>query len=425
MLGIRQTRRMWSDFDARRAAAGLNHPNSIAVYDWGVHGGTYFIVTEYVAGATLKKVIQRRGPRPEHEALSISIAAAVASALQAAHERGTVHRDVKPHNVLLDPHGNVKVIDFGIARATAESQLTETGTVLGSVHYASPEQIERGTADARSDLYSLGVVLFELLTGQVPYAGESAAAIEWQQVHAHVPSVRSFRPEVSPRAEAIVRSALAKNPEDGFESAAAMRSALPNADAEPAVPIHSAETAVLSGLSTPPAETTMLPGPSTPPAPPPARPASTPTERQRSAGGLVAALSAAGISLLLAALLFTQGRWPDRLVAQAPANGDRPAGVLGIGATPADASPAALAGSAASPKPKPAPTLPAAAPTSGPSPVATAAPTPQPALQPTPQPPPASSPPPAPTATSPANQALPPSPQATPVPQAALAGEAA
>jgi len=152
-----------------RAAAGLGHPNVVAVYDWGRDGGAYYLVMEYVDGENLRQLLDRRGPLPEDEALGI--AAAVAEALEAAHARGIVHRDVKPHNVMIDGRGRVKVGDFGIAQASDAATLTTTrSSVLGSAYYLSPEQARGQHVDARSDLYSLGVLLYELLAGRRPWA---------------------------------------------------------------------------------------------------------------------------------------------------------------------------------------------------------------------------------------------------------------
>jgi len=207
-----------------QAAAGLNHRNIVAVYDWGAHEHTYFIAMEHIPGSTLKEVINRRGARPEQEALEI--AAEVASALAAAHARGVVHRDVKPHNILLDPVGSIKVADFGIARAVGATALTDTGTIIGSASYASPEQIQRGPVDARSDLYSLGAVLFELLAGKPPFTGDSAVAIAWQHVHETPPDLATLIPSISSGAAALVAKALAKNPADRFQTASEMHKSL-------------------------------------------------------------------------------------------------------------------------------------------------------------------------------------------------------
>jgi serine/threonine-protein kinase len=204
-----------------RAAAALNHPNVVKVYDWGEADGTHFLVMEYVRGATLREVLRERGRLPEAEALGI--AAQVAEALQAAHEQGLVHRDVKPDNVLLDEDGRARVADFGIARAFGAAHLTTDNVVLGSAHYLAPEQVQGRPVDHRADLYSLAAVLYELLTGRPPVQGDSAVAVALQHVVAPPPPPRSLRPDLSPLSEAVVLQGLAKDPADRYASAQAMR----------------------------------------------------------------------------------------------------------------------------------------------------------------------------------------------------------
>jgi serine/threonine protein kinase len=217
-----------------RAAAALNHPNIVAVYDWGdvplPHAESshlYFIVMEYVPGANLKEVLAQGGPLPEGEALSI--AAQAAAALHAAHQQGVVHRDVKPHNILLTADGRAKMTDFGIAFAPGATQLTSTNIILGTVHYLSPEQAQGKKVDARSDVYSLGAVLYELLTGQELFAGSSSLEVALQHVNSPAPSPRSLRRDISSATEAIVRRALTKNPSKRYQSAEDMRLALEEA----------------------------------------------------------------------------------------------------------------------------------------------------------------------------------------------------
>ncbi len=207
-----------------QAAAALNHPNIVTIYDTGATDDTYYIVMEYVPGPNLKERIRERGPLAEHDALVIG--AQVAAALGAAHAHHLIHRDIKPHNVLLTPVGSAKVTDFGIARAAGASQLTATQTVMGSAHYLSPEQALHQPLDGRSDLYSLGVVLYEALTGRVPFDGDSLVAVAMRQVHDPPPSMRHINANISPRAESVVMRAMAKDPAARYQSAAEMEAAL-------------------------------------------------------------------------------------------------------------------------------------------------------------------------------------------------------
>jgi len=207
-----------------QAAAALNHPNIVTIYDTGTTDDTYFIVMEYVPGPNLKEIIRAHGPLPEGDALTIG--AQVAAALGVAHAHHLIHRDIKPHNILRSPEGSAKVTDFGIARAAGASQLTATQTVMGTAHYLSPEQALHQPLDGRSDLYSLGVVLYEALTGRVPFDGDSLVAVAMSQVHDSPPPMRQIKPDISPRAEAVVMRALAKDPAARYQSAAEMGAAL-------------------------------------------------------------------------------------------------------------------------------------------------------------------------------------------------------
>src|SRR3712207_729939 len=164
-----------------RNAASLSHPNIVSVYDRGrTEDGAYYIVTERVTGGTLKERVLKEGPLPPQEAVTIALQ--VAQALRAAHEHGVVHRDIKPQNVLLTQTGEVKVTYFGIARATASSTMTKTGFVMGTAHYLSPEQALGEPAGPQSDLYSLGVVFYEMLTGEVPYTADTPVGVAMKHV---------------------------------------------------------------------------------------------------------------------------------------------------------------------------------------------------------------------------------------------------
>jgi beta-lactam-binding protein with PASTA domain len=217
------------DFFARfrqeaQSAASLNHPGVVAVYDYGTDEVGPYIVMELVDGEDLATIIRRTGALPARQAARI--AAQAARAIAAAHERGFVHRDIKPGNILVTRDGRVKVADFGIARALAESSLTMPGTTLGSVHYFSPEQARGELAAPASDIYSLGIVLFELLTGQRPWRGDTAAAIATARLSGVVPSPSAVKAGIPPVLEAITRRALAPRPEDRFAAAADMAEAL-------------------------------------------------------------------------------------------------------------------------------------------------------------------------------------------------------
>jgi serine/threonine protein kinase len=197
-----------------RAVAQLSHPNIVTVIDRGQADGRQFIVFEYVDGQTLKEIVQERGPLPVREAVELAIG--IARGLAFAHAGGLVHRDVKPQNVLLNGDGKPKVTDFGIARSLDVEGVTQTGTVLGTSHYIAPEQASGRPVDAQTDVYSLGAVLYELLTGEPPFDGESFVAVALKHVHERPPSVLERRPDCPLRLAAAVERALAKEPADRF-----------------------------------------------------------------------------------------------------------------------------------------------------------------------------------------------------------------
>jgi eukaryotic-like serine/threonine-protein kinase len=200
-----------------RAVAQLSHPNIVTVIDRGEQDARQFIVFEFVPGENLKQLVGRTGPLPEREAIRLALQ--VARALAFAHGQGLVHRDVKPQNVLLTDEGRAKVTDFGIARSLdVAGGLTQTGTVMGTSDYISPEQARGSQVDELSDVYSLGAVLYELLTGELPFSGDNFVAVAMKHINEPPPSVRERRPDVSPRLDAAVRRAMAKSPGDRFRS---------------------------------------------------------------------------------------------------------------------------------------------------------------------------------------------------------------
>jgi serine/threonine-protein kinase len=240
------------DFSSRfrqeaQAAASLSHPNVVTVYDYGEDPSGPFIVMELVDGEDLATILRRSGALPARQAARI--AAGVARALAAAHASGIVHRDVKPGNVLIGRDGRVKVVDFGIARAVAEAQLTRPGTTLGSVHYFSPEQARGDPATAASDIYSLGIVLYEMLTGVRPWEGDSAASVALARLSGPVPDPASVRGTVPPELAATTRTALAREPADRFASASAMADAL--TVGSPTVGAPAAGSAAAAGAAAP------------------------------------------------------------------------------------------------------------------------------------------------------------------------------
>ncbi|MDA0184235.1 PASTA domain-containing protein [Solirubrobacter phytolaccae] len=217
-----------------QAAAGLTHPNIVGVFDRSEWEGTPYIAMELVDGQTLKELVTERGPLPPH--IAVGLVEQILRALAYAHRRGIVHRDIKPQNVILDPEGEAKVADFGIARA-GHSEMTQTGSIVGTVQYLSPEQANGHPVDRRSDLYSAGIVLYELLTGQVPFDGEAPVSIALKHVNERPVPPGQLRPGIPPALEAVVLRALEKDPNLRFQSAEEFIAALEQARHAPTRPI--------------------------------------------------------------------------------------------------------------------------------------------------------------------------------------------
>jgi serine/threonine-protein kinase len=225
--------------EAKNAAA-LSHPNIVSIYDRGEAEGTYYIAMEHLDGRTLKELIVARGPAPVR--IAIDYTKQILDALRFAHRHGIVHRDIKPHNVLVDSDGRLKVTDFGIARAGA-SQMTEAGSIVGTAQYLSPEQARGGHVDQRSDLYSVGVVLYELLTGTVPFTGDSPVEIAMKHLSAKPEPPSTKRPDLPHDIDLLVMRAIAKDPDDRYQDADEMEADLERVERGVGVTAQTAEAA--------------------------------------------------------------------------------------------------------------------------------------------------------------------------------------
>jgi beta-lactam-binding protein with PASTA domain/predicted Ser/Thr protein kinase len=250
-------------------AAGLSHPNIVSIYDRGEAEGTYYIAMEYLSGRSLKELIVGRGPTPIR--IAIDYTRQILAALGFAHRHGIVHRDIKPHNVVVDADGRVKVTDFGIARSGA-SQMTEAGSIIGTAHYLSPEQARGSPVDQRSDVYSVGIVLYEMLTGKVPFTGESPLEIAMKHLSEVPVPPSELRDDVPEDLDLIALRALAKDPEDRYQTAEEMDADLGRVARGLSVSEETADAAtnVLAGAGISGAPTIIAPRPTkvAPPQPP-------------------------------------------------------------------------------------------------------------------------------------------------------------
>jgi eukaryotic-like serine/threonine-protein kinase len=198
------------------AAAGLQHPNVVGVFDRGRHDGTYYIAMEHLPGRTLKEIVSAEAPLAQERVVDLGVQ--ILQAAGFAHRHGVIHRDVKPHNVIVDDQGGAKVTDFGIARAGA-SEMTETGSIMGTAQYLSPEQAQGHAVTATSDLYSIGVMLYEMLAGRLPFEGDSAVSVALKHLSEPPPPISQLRPDVNPALESVVMAALAKDPAHRWQTA--------------------------------------------------------------------------------------------------------------------------------------------------------------------------------------------------------------
>ena len=199
-----------------KSAAGLNHPNVVGVFDRGEHEGTYYIAMEFLEGRTLKDIVTAEAPLEQERVVDLGVQ--ILQAAGFAHRHGVIHRDFKPHNVIVDELGHAKVTDFGIARAGA-SEMTETGSIMGTAQYLSPEQAQGHAVTATSDIYSIGVMLYEMLAGRLPFDGDSAVAVALKHLSEAPAPISQWRPDVHPALEAVVMAALAKDPAQRWQSA--------------------------------------------------------------------------------------------------------------------------------------------------------------------------------------------------------------
>jgi serine/threonine-protein kinase len=350
-----------------RSAGRLSHPNVAQVYDYGVDDGQPYLVMELVPGETLASRLAREGPLPSEDARRI--AAGVADALHAAHEGGVVHRDVKPGNIMLTPEGGVKVMDFGIAAAAADGRMTGTGQVLGTPTYMAPEQAAGKGSTPASDVYSLGVVLYEMLAGGPPFEADTALAVASAHVHRDPEPLERVAPDADEDVIAACRAAMAKDPSGRPASAAALSAALRGDATLPIGASSGAGAAPTGGTASQPTEpfpaagTEVLPpvstteGPAVTPTPPPG-----PARERRGVAGwvlAVAALVVVGVLLIVLATALSGEQRPTpthSAPTTAPAT-TNPTTVPPSPSPPATTPPPSPSPSTSSPSPLPTPTL--------------------------------------------------------------------
>ena len=301
-----------------KSAAGLSHPNVVGVFDRGEHEGTYYIAMEHLTGRTLKDIIATEAPLAQERV--IDLGTQILAAAGFAHRHGVIHRDFKPHNVIVDERGLAKVTDFGIARAGA-SEMTETGSIMGTAQYLSPEQAQGHAVTAASDLYSIGVMLYEMLAGRLPFDGDSAVAVALKHLSEQPPPISQWRPDMSPALEAVVMAALAKDPAHRWQRAEDFAEGLEAARGQ----LHAGggqDTAAFTAVTLPAAAAATAADDGAPPAPvvaPVLQPEPSPERRRRwpwfTIGLLALALVGALIWLIASGALTTETRDVPRVTA--------------------------------------------------------------------------------------------------------------
>ncbi|MEX2426065.1 MAG: protein kinase [Thermomicrobiaceae bacterium] len=365
-----------------RAAAAVRHLNIVDVFDYGQDGPTLFMVMEWVDGPNLKEYMRGQGQLSPAEAARIM--RDVLQGLQAIHEAGIIHRDVKPQNVLVDPNGTAKISDFGIARGALDAGLTDTGMALGTAAYMAPEQARAGEIGPSADLYAAGVILFELLTGRLPFPGENPLQVMYHHVNEQPPDPRQFNDAIPEGLALVVLKALAKEPEDRFASAAEMLAAIENP------PSSDDETRIMAAAT--PDRTRMMPGAAGGGRRPPPPPTRRPRRRQNSPMWPIALVAGMLILFAIAGIWFLATREDPAVSDPTPEPTETPIPDATATPTPEPTeTPVPEPTATATPEPTPTPTPePTPTPTPEPTPEPTATqepePEPEPTIPPTPEP---------------------------------------